>query len=268
MYSTADTTKGSDRLTVDNRVSNLMSVTLSVLDGKLVSEEKLCDQTYLHQCRAGCKEWKTTLDVALQKSFFPKAIVHREYKIVGGTQGADGILTAPEVTLPLGFDADNPTPTTPLPTSPSDSSVWKLSGASNSDPNRVGVRTSLSATLTQGVATAPFKCTVVTVQSLVTSFTIEGIDLSNGNALVGDLPAGSYHALEASKSNAQPILVVKPQDGSSLTSQYCTLANFKGEASMNEVNVVKFKRVDDLADCPTGDWEAIFPGSPGPPTLK
>jgi len=263
-YTTVDATQGSNRLHVENRVSNLLFVTLTVNDeGKLIGEEKLCDQTYTHVCGVGCEEWTTTLDTALVKSFFPNVKVQREYQLDGET------LTATPATMLLGFDGDDPSPATPLPKATSDSNIWKLDPASNTspNPNRVGLRTQIMASLkTSGAfpVKADFACTVVTVQSLTSSFKIGGVAPLDSEALTK-----VYRAIETDESHIDTIFAQAGANSSTLTRDLCTTAKFREQTANNELNALIMKRADELSGCPlTADFEKLLPGAATRPSLK
>lgn len=269
-YSTVDTVDGSNKLHVENRVSNLMFVTLTDVDGKLMSDERMCDQTYQNVCGQGCNSWTTTLDELVRKKRFPNAKVQREYKIEGDT------LTAEEATLPLGFDAAGPNAATPLPSSITDAKVWRLEGSDVASPNpkRVGMRTRILAQLkTSGAlpVMANFDCTVVTVQRLTTSFTIEGIDLGDRQTLEGGEAAGTvYYLLNTDNAKLETIDATPASSSSSLTKNLCTIAQFKNQNPVEPLDVVSFKRVDDLAGCPTTgkEFEDLFQGSVNRPKVR
>jgi hypothetical protein len=254
-YSSVDATQGSNKFHVDNRVSNLMLFNLRVDGEKLIADEKMCDQVYQHLCGPGCGSWVTVLDKALRTSFFPETTIEREYRLDGDT------LLATEATMPLGFSAEGASPTTPLPTSASDPKVWKLDGvaASNPDPNRVGVLAQIQAKLkTSGAFQQefPFNCTVSTVQRLTTSFSFEGIDLTNREALTG-----VYRKVDSDKSKLNTLLTQLVKPTSTFTQDLCTKEKFEAQTAPDEVTGIIFMRADNLPGCPlTKEFEDMFPG--------
>lgn len=261
-YTSVDATQGSNRFHVDNRVSNLMFVTLTVDDeGRLIGDEKLCDQTYTHLCGEGCDSWITLLDKNLAKNFFPKAKVQREYTLDGET------LTATPATMLLGFDDPEPSPSTPLPTSTTAPNLWQLDGANSAASTRVGLRTQITAKLkTSGAfpVRADFICTVVQVQSLTSSFTFEGVETANGEALTK-----VYRPISTDASRADTIYAMSGANSSSLTKDLCTTAKFREQTANNELNAVILKRADDLSGCPlTEDFEKLLPGLASRPSFK
>lgn len=259
-YTEVDATEGSNRLHVQNRVSNLVFVTLRVdEDGNLVGDEKLCDQTYTVTCLQGCNYWNTKLDPVAQKNFVQNVTATRAYTL------EDGVLKGGESTMLLGFKADEATSSTKLPTSLSDGSLWKLDG---SDPKRVGLRTIIDAELKTSGAfpiTAKFACNLVTVQRVTGSFTFSGIETSDKDAI-----AAAFRPFESTElSGLNTLDAVAGSTSASSTRSFCSIETFSGKSPTKETNAVKFKRADDLSGCPTGaEFEKMFPGSVSPPTFK
>jgi len=254
-YSTASATEGSNTLTVHNRVSNLMFTKLSDDNGKLVSKEQLCFQTYAHECVAGCASsngWTTTLDPGLDKIFGQKAAIERKYEV------EDGVLIAPMAYMALGFDTDGaPSASTKLPTSKSDASLWKISDG------KVALRTHLQAQLKSGVVQARLSCFVTTVQLQGMGFRVD--DISGSEPLVKkDIP------LDVTGSDL--LTLSAEDDQSNLTVQkYCTVEQFQeraGDAAPKQANFVRFLRTN-TANCPTSaaDFEKRFP-APGPYAIQ
>jgi hypothetical protein len=251
LYSTAQATEGSDTLIVHNRVSNLMLTTLSDDNGRLVSKEQLCFQTYQHECVKGCTKWTTSLDNTLPKVFQQKPAVERVYQV------EDNRLVAPMAYQTLGFDASGePTIATALPTLPTDPSVWKLDEAGS----KAGLRTNLVATLKSSTGlTSGLNCVVSTVQRLGTGFTVD--DLSQANPLVGkDIPLQT-------DGSALKTIDADDNGSSTLTASFCKLEEFKkreNEAGGEETNVVRFMKTDS-PNCPTSaaEYETMFK-VPGP----
>ena len=157
MFSQVESKVVTTTLRLKNRVSNLLLAEVRVEGDRLISQETLCHQTYTHNCESGCTDgWRTTPDAKLP-AFFPHASTARAYVLDGST------LRAEQAVVALGFDDDEVSASTSVPTELSDARLWKLEP---SDPKRVGLRTRLQ---TQ-VSVARFDCVVSAVQLFATSF--------------------------------------------------------------------------------------------------
>ena len=157
MFSQVESKVLTTTLRVKNRVSNLLLAEVRVEGDRLISQETLCHQTYAHNCESGCADgWRTTPDAKLS-AFLPRASTGRAYVVDGS------MLRAEQAVIALGFDDDDVSSSTSVPTDLNDARLWKLEP---SDPKRVGLRTRLQ---TQ-VSVARFDCVVSAVQLFATTF--------------------------------------------------------------------------------------------------
>jgi hypothetical protein len=234
LYSTVMTTR-LPRLTLKNRVSNLLMVDLVVDGDGLVGTEIMCDQTYEHDCVLGCETWKTALDPAVVDDFFgdPKRAVTRPYTF----NKATGELRGAETTMALGFDDREGQSALPRAGEVSDPRLWKISAG-------VGMYTRFDAAVLVAGRTTSVTCQVETVQRFPNSF---------AGKVAGSTPAlaGAEYKLDASKSAG---VVVRVRGMSS----QCTAANFEGQQGEQETgSIVRFQRYDGEG-CP-GDFDKEFP---------
>ncbi len=148
-----------DPLTIRSRLSTLVIAELSVRDGKLMSNERVCTQVADQKCKEGCTKATTVVDSRTINNFLIKKNQTREFTLGGDT------LTAGHSVAQLGYDdADLETA---APTSNSDQRVWDVDP---STPAREGFLTKISATVTTPLGGVPYFCDAFGTQKFVSTF--------------------------------------------------------------------------------------------------
>ncbi|MET0286011.1 MAG: hypothetical protein ABW352_16125 [Polyangiales bacterium] len=234
-YSTADETDTASnaRLILKNRVSNLFLTELTLSDGVLRSNEKLCFQSSAHTCVEGCEGWKTTY-----ASQLPSVIAQRArplQRTFAVDEANNLVVTSEDGLLPLGYDDTVPNHDN-MPTAYSDLRVWKLGTA---EDRLRGVATVLTGTLRASViASLPLNCEVDSVQLFATAF--KGKLAAPTSAEL----AKRIMEVDSTGSGAVPIQAV------GTPSQFCTLSKLKeSNGASRETGFVRFKPTTSAA-CP------------------
>jgi hypothetical protein len=238
-YSTASVSSAGNTLTIDNRVSNLSLVQLSLKpDGSLNSREQLCTQSYQSQCVSNCSDWKTTADPLLPR-FCARRVTDRAIRI-----DAAGNLIGAASEIAIGFDeqAGNTT----LPTVTDDARVWQLG------TNRFAVNTNLTGKLGKAPLQVSLNCIVSSVQRFSTQFSGK-LDLATfGKDALVQKPMRA----DTAASTAATIFVT------GTPSMYCNKSALDGTSAQPDqvMVVVRFARFSG-SSCPV-DFDAQFAALP------
>lgn len=244
MYSTAQVKEALSTLRMRSRVSNLLvaEVSLGDSEGRLVSRETLCDQTYAHACEEGCTSWETSLDPGLSAEFFAERNWTRELELDADARTLKG----GELTMALGFDEVDGE--SALPSSTSDARVWMLE---SDGQERSGVVTQLLGS----VPPLSFDCFVSTVARFVTTFSGP---LSQQGAL--SLEHASFD-LSTDRSDGRVIWAQgKP-------ASYCSTSQLNAEqgTSSSATDITQTVRLarSEAEGCPSADtFDEALPADP------
>jgi hypothetical protein len=241
MYSTASSSRPV-QLEVKNRISNLLLVEFVVEDGKLSARERMCDQTYGHDCvTRSCVSWETKLSSDVKKAYFGSAEreVTRSYDL--DLQSRE--LRASSATIPLGFDDSDEGKG--VPTARDDARVWKVGDGR-------GMFSLMAAQVRVAVSNQMISCFVETAQRFTTEFAGElpGSDVSLDGAT---FPLN----VEGLKGE---VLDVRAQNNTSTSRMQCTEETFSASSGSSPKGTVRFKAYDGEG-CPT-NFDSMFPAAP------
>lgn len=243
VYSEADVSQSGTAVSTSNRVSNLLLAKVRLQDGRLISSETLCHQSYSTTClKNTCSEWKTEVVSAIAKRYFPQLKVERAYDV-----NDTGKLVAERSVLALGFDEDAAVDALPINTL--DPRVWVTT------PNNTAIY-GLGTVINAKVGFVLLECLVNAVQRFATAFGGQ-LDMSLSDPLTQKAmlvdTGGTAGATVDAKGSPNP-----PCNKSSIDAA--------GAKANESTTVVRFRRTD-LANCPASisDFESKFPGTSNAP---
>lgn len=233
MYSSVDTTVSIVRLRLKNRISNLFLVDFSLVDGRMVGHEVLCDQTYDHKCESGCEPWETYVDPAVIDKYFTNDLKStRTYEFDEET----GELTGGVASLALGFNEAEGTDD--VPTDTDDERLWSIAGGG------LGLYTHFDARVGNSIKTS-VNCEVSVVQRFVTTFS---------GKLAGESP--SLEGVEFELQNVDGT-DAKTVDVSGVPQNQCTQESLDGQTGNDLGAAVRFMEHDE--GCPANFDEVFAP---------